>query len=168
MILADFKLHPLKGSKFFFRIRIFDTAKDMCAAAAEEGSMTGDAAACFSGFERNELRPPEDEGQQIGEIYLHDSPSIWADAVHELTHAAVHHVREIRGGDLNEPNKGEYASEDEEMLCRAMEKMVVDLFVELARFKNAGYDSKRITQNDRIHQILSRPIACRQRVATGA
>lgn len=157
MILADFKLHPLKGSKFFFRIRIFDTQRNMEQAAIAEGSMTGNAQACFCGAERADLIPQKG---YAGDVYLFDSPSIWADAVHELTHAAVHHVREIRGGDLNEPNKGEYASEAEEMLCRAMEKMVVDLFVELARFKNGAPGPDRAAQHARLLKILRRPLPC--------
>lgn len=129
MILADFKLHPLRGSKFHFRIRIYDTKRNMERAAAEDESMTGEAQACFAGSrDRRNLC--------AGEVYLYESELIWGDAVHELTHAAVHYVREVRRGDLAEPNKGEYASAAEEMLCRCMETMTVDLFVRLARFKN--------------------------------
>ncbi len=101
--------------------------------------MTGEAQAAFNGFERHELgdkRDPVTGLIRIGDVYLYESAQIWADAVHELTHAAAHHVREIRGGDLAEPNDGEFASDAEEMLCRCTEYMIVDLFVLLARFKS--------------------------------
>lgn len=133
MLRQDFKLTPLPGSKFHFRIRLWDTKEEMGRAAVAEGSMTGEAQACFAGLERHEI-----VGNRVGDVYLFSSSSVWADAVHELTHAGVHYVREIRSGDLMEPHCGEYASATEELLCRSMEHMVVELFVQLARFKNAG------------------------------
>ncbi len=135
MILADFKLRPLKGSKFYFRIRVFDTKRNMEAAAVEEGSMTGEAQACFAGLGSREVYR---SAPQIGDVYLYDSPALRKDAVHELTHAAVHYVREIRCGDLDEPNEGEYASDAEELLCRSMENLVWEFSVQLARFKSEG------------------------------
>jgi hypothetical protein len=116
MILADFKLRPLKGSKFYTRIRIFDTRSNMCRAAVADGAMTGTAQAAHCGFVG-----PEVKKGKIGDAYLFVSPLLNLDAVHELTHAAVHYAREIRSGDLNESNKGEYASAAEELLCRSTE-----------------------------------------------
>lgn len=127
MTLADFKLHPLQGSKFYFRIRIFDTKENMEAAAVADGSMTGEAQACFCGTDNR-------KAEKAGEVYLWDSPTLRLDAVHELTHAAVHYVREVRHGDLAEPNRGEYASRAEELLCRTMEGLLGEFFIELARF----------------------------------
>jgi hypothetical protein len=132
-VLADFKLRPLPGSKFHFRIRIWDTQEAMEATAVACGAMTGTAQACFCGHQLGETI-----NNHIGDVYLYASPSIWADAVHELTHAAVHYTRELRKGDLSEPNNGEYASAAEELLCRVMENLVVEMFVQLARFKNEG------------------------------
>lgn len=133
MILADFKIRPLPGSKYSFRVRVWKHQSEMERAAVAEGSMTGEAQACFNGFRG----PDEIKGGVIGVVYLYESPSIWADATHELTHAAAHYVREIRHGDLAEPNNGEYASNAEELLCRTAEHMVVKTFERLARFKNA-------------------------------
>lgn len=131
MILADFKLHPLRGSKFHFRIRIYDTKRNMERAAVEEGSMTGKAQACFGGtLSRSD--------PHAGDVYLYDSPDLRKDAVHELTHAAVHYARELRGGDLAEPNEGEYASAAEELLCRTMENLIWEFCAQLARFKSEG------------------------------
>ena len=70
-------------------------------------------------------------------MYLYLNPSLRQDAVHELVHAAVHYVREIRGGDLAEPNKGEYASAAEELLCRSLEYLISEFAVRLARFETS-------------------------------
>ncbi len=143
MILADFKLRPLKGSKFFFRIRIFDTKRAMLRAAREANDIyPGQTQAAFS----CRAYPRRQEPDQ-GDIYLYDSLTLRQDAVHELTHAAVHYVRYVARGDLSVPNSGTGASAAEECLCRSMENLVWEFSValtsphfvrRLARFKNAG------------------------------
>lgn len=132
MILADFKLRPLKGSKFHTRIRIFDTQRNMERQAVADGEMTGRAKACFGGKERDEIGPDN----CVGFVYLfyRDNHTLRLDAVHELTHAAVHYARVIRGGDLSEHHAYQCASRAEEVLCESMESYLGDFFTELARF----------------------------------
>lgn len=134
MILADFNLRPSKHSKFYTRIQIFDTCRNMEAAAIADGAMTGKAQACHVGYCNAEIK-----NGCIGAIYLYaqGNKTLRLDAIHELTHAAVHYVREIRRGDLAEPNNGEYASEAEELLCRTAEVYIGDFFERLAQFESS-------------------------------
>lgn len=134
---ADFKLHPLQGSKFHFRIRIWDTKEGMERAAVADGSLIGKAKACFCGA-------ADRKAICAGDVYLWDNPTLRLDAVHELTHAAVHYVREVRRGDLAIPNHGEYASSAEELLCRTMESLLGEFFIELARFLSSPERQARL------------------------
>lgn len=129
--------------------------------AVADGEMTGEAQACHGGVELHELQPDN----CIGYVYLYVSPSLLRDAIHELTHAAVHYVREIVHGNLAEPNNGEYASAAEEKLCRSMENYLLEFAVHLARFENAprpkvpaGYSAEEL-ELDNPHNAWAREAA---------
>lgn len=142
---ADFKLHPLQGSKFHFRIRIWDTKEGMERAAVADGSLIGKAKACFCGA-------ADRKAICAGDVYLWDNPTLRLDAVHELTHAAVHYVREVRRGDLAIPNHGEYASAAEELLCRTMESLLGEFFLQFNEW--IMETAQRKTPQPRRNQIL--------------
>jgi hypothetical protein len=124
-LYLDFNLHPLENSPHYFRVRIFNSKRDMLKASKMDKSVMTDFQAAFCGYTRKDCR---DEGPHfIGNMYLNKTSHLFSDGIHEITHAAVHYVREVLKKDLGKPNKGEYASRDEELLCESMEWMAEQL-----------------------------------------
>ncbi len=117
--LADFALPPHIKSPRWLRCRIFANLEDMHAAMREAGH--SDRLGSVSGEDTVlAAHCGEKHRTRVGEVFLVFSEDLLSDAVHELTHAAIYYVQQVRGMSLTPPNTL-LVSEAEELLAQTVE-----------------------------------------------